>query len=94
MEKQFAKVTHTRVTKNKLQQVILNELQQVDCTLYRDKKNAKTSIEQLFKNAVSQYKGKATPQELKSWESDKKTLNFQVEEVISISVYNVKIDLT
>ena len=94
MSKQFAKVTQIRVTKNKLQSIILNELQTVDKTLYRDRETAKKSIEQLFKNAVSLYKGKATSQELKIWESKKSTLNFEVEEVISISVYHVRIDLT
>lgn len=94
MAKQFAKVTQTRVTKNKLQSIILNELNTVDGTLYPDRKTAKQSIEQLFRNAVSLYKGKAAPQELKTFEFDKKTLKFHVEEVISIAIYDVKIDLT
>lgn len=94
MAKQFAKVTQTYSTKNKLQLVILNELKTVDFTLYPDKQTAKKSIEMLFYNAVQSYKGKAAAQTLKQFEPNKTTLTMSVDEVITISIYTAKIDLT
>ncbi|WP_281233483.1 hypothetical protein [Flavobacterium gelatinilyticum] len=94
MSKIFAKVNHTRVTKNKLQSIILNELKTVDATLFPDRKTAKKHIEDLYNNAVETYKGKAAPQKLVSFEPNSKTLNYHVEDVISLSLYDVKIDLT
>lgn len=96
MSKQFAKVTKTYSTKNKLQNTILNELQTVDLTLYPNRQTAKKVIEQLYQNALVNYKGKAAPQTLKSHEpaTNKNELIFYVEDVIYISLYNVKIDLT
>lgn len=90
MAKTFTKVTKTYSTKNKLQGLILQELQLSDCSLFSDAKEAKNFINQLYENALKLYKGNAAVPELKTHKaSDSETLMF-VEDVIYISVYTTK----
>jgi hypothetical protein len=93
MAKQFTKVTKTYSTKNKLQLLILNELSAVDCFLFITKSEATDYIVQLYKNALLAYKGNAAVPELKRHESHE-NMSFYVDDVISISMYNVKTDLS
>ncbi|MDQ8012021.1 MAG: hypothetical protein REI96_06215 [Flavobacterium nitrogenifigens] len=96
MSKQFAKVTKTYSTKNKLQQILLTDLNSVDFTLYPNRESAKKSIELIYQNAISIYKGKAAVPKLQSFEphSNKNELIYFIDEVIYISLYKAKIDLT
>ena len=94
MAKQFTKVTKTYSTKNKLQLLILNELQDIDCSLFPDKGLASYTIKKLYNNALSAYKGNAAIPELKSFEANKNDTHYYVDDVISISMYNVEIDLS
>jgi phosphatidylglycerophosphatase A len=94
MAKQFAKVTQTYSTKNKLQQVILERLEPISGTLFKDKKEATESIKTLFKSALDDYKGRAAVPELKNFIGSKDDHVYYVDEVISISIYNVKNDLS
>lgn len=94
MAKQFTKVTKTYSTKNKLQLLILNELNTVDCILFITKSEATDYIVQLYKNALLKYKGNAAVPQLKRHESTNQSMSFYVDDVISISMYNVEIDLS
>ncbi|MFE3848943.1 hypothetical protein ACFX5D_13305 [Flavobacterium sp. LB3P45] len=94
MAKQFTKVTKTYSTKNKLQLLILNELNTVDCILFSTKSEATEYIVQLYKNALLKYKGNAAVPELKRHESRHQSMSFYVDDVISISMYNVTTDLS
>ncbi len=94
MAKQFTKVTKTYSTKNKLQLLILNELKTVDCILFSTKSEATDYIVQLYKNALLKYKGNAVVPQLKRHESTNQSMSFYVDDVISISMYNVEIDLS
>jgi hypothetical protein len=93
MAKQFTKVTKTYSTKNKLQLLILNELNKADCILFTNKGEASKYIKQLYDNALLAYKGNAAVPELKRHES-KENLQYYVDDVISISMYNVQTDLS
>lgn len=94
MPKQFAKVTQRYTTKNKLQELIYKELETVDFTLYPDFKRAKKEIVKLYEKALSDYKGKASVPELKIFDKIQNVVRFDVEDVISISVFNAKYDWT
>lgn len=93
MAKQFTKVTKTYSTKNKLQLLILNELVTIDCFLFMTKSEETDHIVKLYKSALLAYKGNAAVPELKRHESHE-NISFYVDDVISISMYNVKTDLS
>ena len=93
MQKQFTKVTKTYSTKNKLQLLILTELRKANCILFSTKSEATDFIVQLYKNALLAYKGSAVVPELKRHESHQ-DMSFYVDDVISISMYNVQTDLS
>lgn len=93
MAKQFTKVTKTYSTKNKLQLLILKELATIDGILFLTKSEATDYIVQLYKNALLSYKGNAAVPELKRHES-RENISFYVDDVISISMYNVITDLS
>jgi hypothetical protein len=94
MSKQFTKVTKTYSTKNKLQLLILNELKHIDGVLFANKQEASKYIKQLYGNALSEYKGNASVPQLKTHEATKDDTLFYVDDVISISIYNVQADLS
>jgi hypothetical protein len=94
MSKQFTKVTKTYSTKNKLQLLILNELSKADCVLFSNKAKASNNIEQLYQSALRSYKGNAVVPQLKTHEANKDDTLFYVDDVISISMYNVQHDLS
>lgn len=94
MEKQFAKVTQTYSTKNKLQLTILQYLQTVDGSLFKDKNEAIGRIKTLFKAALNDYRGKAAVPELKNYAPHKNSHVYHVDDVINISIYKVQNDLT
>ncbi|MWB92967.1 hypothetical protein GON26_01205 [Flavobacterium sp. GA093] len=93
MSKQFTKVTQTYSTKNKLQLLILENLQAVDGSLFKNKSEAIGTIKTLFKAALNEYKGSAKLPELKNYEPHKNSHVYHVDEVINISIYNVQNDL-
>lgn len=94
MAKQFTKVTKTYSTKNKLQGLILQELQLADCLLFSDPKEAKNYINQLYENALKRYKGNATVPALKTHKACDSEMLTYVEDVIYISTYTLKNDLS
>ena len=94
MPKQFAKVTQTYSAKNKLQSIILDHLQTIDGSLFKDKNAAISEIKTLFKGALNEYKGKAVVPELKNYVPHKNSHVYHVDEVINISIYNVQNDLS
>lgn len=94
MSKQFTKVTKSYSTKNKLQLLILQQLMTVDFILFTNKQHASNYIKQLYENALRQYKGNAAVPELKTFEGNKNDTHYYVDEVIHISIYNVKNDLS
>jgi hypothetical protein len=94
MPKQFTKVTKTYSTKNKLQLLILNELQNIDCTLFKNKEDASKCIKKLYHDALLLYKGNAVVPLLKTHEATKNDTLFYVDDVISISMYNVQDDFS
>lgn len=94
MAKQFTKVTKTYATKNKLQLMILKELEQIDGTLFQDKTDASKHIKKLYQNALNNYKGIAVIPKLDFFKALKGDLTLHVEDVIHISIYNVENDLS
>jgi hypothetical protein len=94
MKKTFIKVTGTYACKNKLQKAIFENLKELDFTLCKERADAIKLINLAFNDAVKNYNGTAKVPELKSYISDIKTALFTVEDVIHISVYNTKNDLT
>lgn len=94
MAKTFTKVTQTYAPKNKLQIIILEYLIGIDLSLFKNKTEAIGTIKTLFKAALNDYKGKAAILELKNYEPNKKTHVYHVDEVITISIYNVQNDLS
>lgn len=94
MKKQFTKVTKTYSTKNKLQLLIHDHLITADFTLFANKQEASKYIKQLYDSALSQYKGSAAVPELKTFEGNKNDTHYYVDDVISISIYNVQHDFS
>jgi hypothetical protein len=94
MIKQFTKVTKTYATKNKLQLLILTTMQDIDCTLFDNKGEATNYIFQLYNNALLAYKGNAAIPELKTFDGAKNVMQFYVEDVLWVSMYNVQNDLS
>lgn len=94
MQKQFTKVTKTYSTKNKLQKLIHDHLLTVDLILFANKQEASNYIKQLYENALRNYKGNAAVPDLKTFEGNKNDTHYYVDDVISISMYNVKNDLS
>jgi hypothetical protein len=94
MPKQFTKATKIYSTKNKLQLLIYNHLMTVDFILFANKQEASKYIKQLYDTALSQYKGNAAVPELKTFEGNKNDQHYYVDDVISISMYNVQNDFS
>jgi hypothetical protein len=94
MKKQFTKVTKTYSTKNKLQLLILNELSKVDRVLFSNNKEVSKNIITLYNNALLAYKGNAAVPPLQAHETADNDTIYYVDDVISISMYNVKTDLS
>lgn len=94
MAKQFTKVTKTYSTKNKLQRLILEELQLADCSLFTNPKEGRNFINQLYESALKSYKGNAAVPPLKTHESNQTEVLIYVEDVIYISIYKLKNDLS
>jgi hypothetical protein len=94
MNKQFTKVTKTYSTKNRLQLAILKELELADSLLFANKQEASNFINKLYENALLSYKGNAVVPPLRKHEPNNDLLVFYVEDVVSISIYNVKTDLS
>lgn len=90
MAKQFTVVTREYVTKNKIQKLCLTELQKVNQTLWPNIDDATKIINQAFKKAINEYTGHAKLPELKHFRPDNKTYQFYIEEVIYITIYEVK----
>ncbi|MFY8187531.1 MAG: hypothetical protein ACOVLC_06170 [Flavobacterium sp.] len=94
MKKTFVKITNKLVCKNKLQKQILENMEELDHTLFPRQEKAILLVNLAFKNAVNNYNGTAKKPILNQFKGDEKTLVFQVDDVVQISVYDVVVDLT
>jgi hypothetical protein len=94
MTKQFTKVTKTYSTKNKLQLLIHDRLMTVDFTLFVNKQEASIFIKNIYESALKEYKGNAAVPPLKTFEGNKNDTHYYVDDLISISIYNVQNDLS
>jgi hypothetical protein len=94
MKKTFIKVTGTYACKNKLQKSIFENMKELDGTLCGNQGTAFKLIELAFNDPVNNYNGTAKKPELKRFEPNDTTVSFIVEEVITMSVYDVVNDLT
>lgn len=94
MNKTFTKVTATYSCKNKLQKAILENMKELDGTLCGNQGGAFRLIELAFNDAVNNYNGTAKKPELKRFEPNGTTASFIVDDVITLSVYDVVNDLT
>jgi hypothetical protein len=94
MSKQFTKVTKTYSTKNKLQLLIHDHLMTADFSLFANKQEASNYIKQLYENALKSYKGNAAVPLLKTFGGNKNDTHYYVDDVISISMYNVQNDFS
>lgn len=90
MAKQFIKVSSRYTTKNKLQELISNELYKLDRVLCNDGLEANKVIETAYKTALEQYKGHAKQLPLKDFVFNKTMTQYSVEDVIVLNVYTVK----
>ena len=94
MKKTFIKVTATYSCKNKLQKAIYENLKELDGTLSGNQGTAFKLIEIAFNEALNSYDGTAHRPELRSYNPNTKTVSFVVDDVITLSVYDVVNDLT
>ena len=94
MKKTFTKVTATYTTKNKLQKAIFENMKELDGTLCSNQGSAFDLIEIAFNDAVNNYNGTAKKPELKRFEPNDTTASFIVDDVITLSVYDVVNNLT
>lgn len=94
MNKHFAKVTKTYSTKNKLQLYILKELELIDRFLFASKEEAGNYINNMYSIAIESYNGTAAVPELKKHEPDENQVVYYVEDVIFLSIFTVKTDLS
>jgi hypothetical protein len=92
--KTFIKVTGTYACKNKLQKAIFENMKELDGTLAGNQGTAFKLIEIAFNEALNNYEGTAHRPELRSYEPNRKTVSFVVDDVITLSVYDVVTDLT
>jgi hypothetical protein len=90
MKEQFAKITKTYSAKNRLCTAILNNFESIDHTLFPDKEKAVKDIIRRYDEAINSYKGKAAVPRLESHQANKNGMQYFVEDVIYISIYNVK----
>lgn len=94
MKKTFIKVTGTYVTKNKLQKAIFENMKELDGTLCNNQGTAFKLIELAFNDPVNNYNGTAKKPELKRFLPNVTTACFIVDDVITLSVYDLINDLT
>jgi hypothetical protein len=94
MKKTFIKVTGTYACKNKLQKSIFENMKELDGTLCGNQGTAFKLIELAFNDPVNNYNGTAKKPDLKRFEPNATTASFIVEDVITMSVYDVVNDLT
>lgn len=80
--------------KNKLQKLILNNLNELDGTLCPDSTSALKLITIAYKDAVNNYKGTSKIPKIESKTMDSSVKIVFVEDVIYISLYAVITDLT
>jgi len=90
MAQQFIKVTSRYATKNKLQELLSNELYKLDRVLCNNALEAKQTIKTAYKTAIEQYKGHAKQLPLNRFELQKTVTQYSVEDVIILNVYSVK----
>lgn len=93
MAKQFIKKTKWHITKNRVQEMCQNNLQELDCSLVRNLEDAKKLIINAFNRAINDYNGRAKLPELKSF-TDEKTSVYYIEDVIYLSIYKVENDFS
>ncbi|MGR3790275.1 hypothetical protein ACUXZJ_10795 [Flavobacterium sp. TN-1] len=90
MSQYFIKVSRTYTTKNKIQEICLNELKELNFSLVSDLATAKKVIKKHFEQAVNSYMGRAKHPELKEFDkAGKGAISFYIEDVIYLDVYPV-----
>lgn len=94
MSKQFIKIKNQHVPKNKFQKLVQESLSELEGVLVSDFKTAQKLIQIAYKDAIDSYNGSAKVLELKSFKNDENQSLFYVDDVIYLSVYGVKNDLT
>lgn len=94
MKKHFIKVTSISKTKTKLQEAILENLKELDCTLAGNQSTAFKLIEIAYNDAVNNYEGLTNKQDLQRNQSTPTTAVFWIDQLIQLSIYEVQNDLT
>lgn len=94
MKKTFIKVTGTYAYKNKLQKAIFENMKELDGTLCGNHGTALQLISLAYNDSVNNYNGTAKKPKLKRLEVNDTTDSIIVEDVITMSVYDVVNDLT
>jgi hypothetical protein len=77
-----------------LQLLILNELSKADGVLFSNKKEVSKNIKGLYGNALTAYNGNAVVPALKVHEANDHDTIYYVDDVISISMDNIKTNLS
>lgn len=90
MKKQFIVVTSQNVPKNKLQAILQEHLSVLDQTLLESFTEAKEAIKEQFKRGLNKYNGRAAVPDLKYFKVKEDTFSMYIEDVIYITVYQVK----
>jgi hypothetical protein len=93
MTKHFIKVTKTNGAKNKLQTLCIDKLTKLDQILCNSYPEAKEEVERHFYNALKAYAGTAKEPELRDFISNAHEQIFYIEDLIYISIYEVKIEV-
>lgn len=88
--KYFLKITREYSVKNKLQNLIIEEIKPLNHLLYPSLFDAKEAVNKAYKTAINSYKGNAKIPELKIFKStEKEKFVFYIEDVFYLSLYEV-----
>lgn len=93
MAKHFIKVTNRYSTKSRVQELILMNLEELDHVLVAKKQDTTNLIRNAYQRAIKQHTGSGAIPKLKEYDGDHAKV-FQVENVIHLTSYEVKVDFS
>lgn len=89
-KQQFLKVDKSHAPKNKLQKVVQKHLEALEQTLFSNIQVANQTVFNAFEAALDEYKGVAARPTLSVFDPEPGVRKYQVEDVIYITIYEVK----
>jgi len=90
MSKQFIKVNTSWQSKNKLQQLLQDQMKKLDRTLWPCEAVAREAVLESYKQANAKYTGKCELLSMSSWDNSDGSYCFGIESVFQVTVYSIK----